>query len=215
MEWNEKEIKQCSKPEGELGISVGKEMNKSHVDLWKWGLAFINIREYLSILDIGCGGGKAINLMASMFEKSKLIGIDYSEEMVELAREINEGLVQQERVKILKGNVESLPFEDSTFELVTAFETYYFWPDLNENLKEIKRTLKPGGKLLMVNETYKHENFEERNSKIVAVLDITIHTPKEYRRFLNEAGFERVEIYELTEKNWLTAITQKPVDDFR
>jgi len=209
MEWDEKEIKQCVKPEGELGIDVGKEMNVSHEELWRWGLNFINKNGKQSILDVGCGGGKAINLMSSIFPKSSLVGIDYSKEMVDLARQVNDELIKQERVEIMNGSVSSLPMDDNKFDLVTAFETYYFWPDLINNLKEIKRTLKPGGVLLMVNETYKHKNFEERNAKIIDILDITIHTPSEYKIFLDKSGFSNIEIKELEDKNWLTAIAYK------
>lgn len=40
MEWDEKEIKQCVKPEGELGIDVGKEMNVSHLRIMAMGTQF-------------------------------------------------------------------------------------------------------------------------------------------------------------------------------
>jgi SAM-dependent methyltransferase len=112
-------------------------------------------------------------------------------------------------VEILSGSVSSLPMDDNIFDLVTAFETYYFCPDLINDLKEIKRTLKPGGILLMVNETYKHKNFEERNDKIIDILDITIHTPGDYKIFLKKSGFSNIKINELVDKNWLTAIGQK------
>jgi ubiquinone/menaquinone biosynthesis C-methylase UbiE len=65
----------------------------------------------------------------------------------------------------MHGTVSSLPFADNMFDFVTAFETYYFWPNLNDDLKEIKRVLKPGGTLLIVNEVYKDNQFEKRNSK--------------------------------------------------
>ena len=45
-----------------------------------------------------------------------------------------------------------MSFQDDFFDLVTAFETYYFWTNFPDALKEIKRVLKPGGTLLLVNE---------------------------------------------------------------
>ena len=71
-----------------------------------------------------------------------ICGIDYSEEMVHLAQKTNKKFVENGHVEIIHGSVSSLPFPDGTFDLVTAFETYYFWPNLIDDLKEIKRVLK-------------------------------------------------------------------------
>ena len=57
------------------------------------------------------------------------------------------------------------------FNLVTAVESYYVWPDIINDLKEILRVIKPGGRLVLVNETYKHEDFERRNSRISNLLN--------------------------------------------
>jgi SAM-dependent methyltransferase len=95
------------------------------------------------------------------------------------------------------------------FDLVTVFESYYFWPDLINDLKEIKRVLKPGGSLLMVNEVYKDDPFERRNTKWVKLLDMQIHTPDEYKDFLSEAGYRIEKINRLPQKNWITVVAQK------
>lgn len=50
-------------------------------------------------------------------------------------------------------DVGALPYGDGAFDLVTAFETVYFWPDLEKAFQEILRTLKPGGRFLLVCET--------------------------------------------------------------
>jgi len=92
---------------------------------------------------------------------------------------------------------------------VTAFETYYFWPDLINDLIEVQRVLKPGALFLMVNEVYKDEQFEKRNSKWVNLLDMKIHTPDEYKDFLSEAGYQIEKINNLPEKNWITVVAQK------
>ena len=95
------------------------------------------------------------------------------------------------------------------FDYVTAFETYYFWPDLINDLIEVKRVLKPGAFLLMVNEVYKDDQFAKRNSKWVNLLDMKIHTPDEYNGFLSEAGYRIEKINSLPEKNWIAVVAQK------
>jgi SAM-dependent methyltransferase len=58
------------------------------------------------------------------------IEIDYSQDMVQLAQKVNRALIGAGRVKVRHGSVSSLPFSDGMFDLVTAFEAYYFWPYL-------------------------------------------------------------------------------------
>jgi ubiquinone/menaquinone biosynthesis C-methylase UbiE len=205
----EKMVKQCRKPTGLFGRFVGMGMNRGHSRLRRWGLSHISINPNSSILDVGCGGGKAVQELTRISLSGKVYGIDYSEEMVQLARKINKKFIEKGHVEIMHGSVSSLPFTDGMFNLVTAFEAYYFWPDLINDLKEIKRVLKPGGTLLIANEVYKHEKFEKRNSKWAKWGDMMLHTPEEYRGFLNEAEYVAVEIFDIPEKNWITAIAKK------
>jgi hypothetical protein len=64
------------------------------------------------------------------------------------------------RVQILQGSVATLPFPDCTFDLVTAVETPYYWPDLPANVREILRVLKPGGTFALIAETYRGGRFD-------------------------------------------------------
>ena len=139
----------------------------------------------------------------------KVYGIDYSEDMVQLSKTVNHALIKKGIVEVTHGNVSSLPFADNMFDIVTAFESYYFWPDLNGDLKEIKRVLKPGGTLLIVNEAYKDDKFEKRNSKWAELIDMQLHSPKEYNDFLLKAGYHIVKVNNIPQKNWITAVAQK------
>ena len=200
---------QCRKPSGRFGRFVGRSMNFGHTKVRRWGLDHIAIEPDSCVLDIGCGGGKAVKEIASSVSKGKVYGIDYSEDMVQLSKKVNDNLIKQSIVEIMHGTVSSLPFPDNMFDFVTAFETYYFWPDLINDLIEVKRVLKPGAFLLLVNAAYKNDQFEKRNSKLVNLLDMKIHTPDEYKDFLSEAGYQIEKINSLPEKNWITVVAQK------
>ena len=51
-----------------------------------------------------------------------------------------------------QASVAELPFEAEQFDVVTAFETVYFWPELAQNFREVYRVLKPGGTFFICNE---------------------------------------------------------------
>jgi ubiquinone/menaquinone biosynthesis C-methylase UbiE len=209
MGLTEKFVQQCRKPKGFLGRFIGRLMNRGHAKVRRWGLTHISVEYPATILDIGCGGGAALRDMAFLFPKAELYGIDYSRDMVSLATRVNKHLIQKGRMKIAHGTVSSLPFSSNTFDLITAFEAYYFWPDLTHDLQEVKRVLKPGGSFLMVNEVYENERFRDRNRKWAAWARMHLHTPEGYRDFLAKTGFEAIRLHEIAEKNWITAVAEK------
>jgi ubiquinone/menaquinone biosynthesis C-methylase UbiE len=200
---------QCRKPSGRLGRFFGRAMNSGHGKIRRWGLSNISINPDSCVLDIGCGGGKAVKEIASSVSKGKVYGIDYSKDMVQLSKKVNDNLIKQGTVEIMYGSVSALPFPDNMFDFVTAFESYYFWPDLINDLIEIKRVLKPGAFLLLVHAAYKDDKFEKRNNKLAKLLDIKIHTPDEYKDFLSEAGYKIEKINCKPEKNWISVVAQK------
>ena len=205
----EKFLRQCRKPQGLLGRFIGRAMNVGHAKGRRWGLGHVSSESYVAVLDVGCGGGAAIRDMASIYPGARLFGIDYSHDMVLLATKVNRGLMESGRIGISQGSVSSLPFSDNTFDLVTAFEASYFWPDIDGDLQEIKRVLRPGGTLMLVNEAYENDKFRKRNRKLAAWADIHLHSPAEYRDFLTKAGYGAIQVHEFVEKNWIAALGKK------
>jgi SAM-dependent methyltransferase len=205
----EKFVKQCRKPEGLVGRFVGRVMNVGHTKVRRWGLSHVSIEPHMTILDIGCGGGSALREIALSSPSAKLYGIDYSQDMVQLAKKVNRKLIKEGRVEVMYGSVSSLPFSDDTFDLVTAFEAYYFWPNLIHDLQEIRRVLKTGGTLLIVNEVYENQKFQARNKKWAAWGDMQLHSPEGYRDFLTASGYHAVGIHEIPERNWIAATGKK------
>jgi len=210
MEWTDEMIRQCSKPVGNLGRTVAKEMNECHYDLWKWGLHHITINNNSDILDVGCGGGGAIKLLSKLSKDCKISGIDFSDDMVNLSREINKEAVKASTVEILKGNVSDIPYPGRSFDLVTAFETDYFWDDMRKALQDILRVLKEGGIFLIVDEAYLHELYEVRNKQWSELMGTDFYSPEEYDLLLSESGFSFTKIIEIPERNWITIISKKP-----
>jgi SAM-dependent methyltransferase len=202
-------LRQCPKPEGEIGKYVGIKMNEKHPPLWEWGLSHVSINEDDHILDAGCGGGEAIKLLAKYSLTGLICGIDHSMEMVKLSLEITKELINTNRIQIYQASISKLPFSNNTFNLVTAFETYAFWPDILNDFKEVRRVMKPGGKFILVHSAYKHKLFDERNTYWSKLFNISIHSPDELKDVLSNAGFISVKTIEKVECNWLTVIANK------
>ena len=202
-------FKQFRKPTGWLGKIAGLGMNREHEKVWRWGLEHIAIAPDAVILDVGCGGGGTVKILAQAASRGKVYGVDYSEDVLLTARRVNQALIEQGRVELKYGSVSDLPFSDDAFDLATAFETTMFWPNPVEDLWEVRRMLKPGGTLLIANEAYVDARFEERNAKWSRWAGFQLQTPEETRQCLVDAGYARVEIDTLPENNWIAAIAQK------
>jgi len=200
---------QFRKPTGWMAKFTGLGMNREHEKVWRWGLEHVAIAPDAVILDVGCGGGGAVKILAQTASHGKVYGIDYAEDVLPTARWVNRALIKQGRVEVKHGSVSDLPFPDDTFDLATAFETTMFWPNLVDALGEVRRVLKPGGTFLIANEAYADARFEERNTKWARRANFQLQTPEETRQCLAEAGYAQVEIDTLPENNWIAAIAQK------
>ena len=179
------------KPQGKLGNIQLKSMNKEHTPVSLWGLKHLNIKSDDVILDVGCGGGINVKRMAK--SAKKVYGIDYSIESVKLSKEVNEKLIDEGKVEIIEGNVKSLPFEDNTFDIVTAFETVYFWPDIEKCFAEVKRVLKPGGIFLIGLETNGSDNFIMKFWG--HFIDMEMYDDDEITSFLESNDFSDITVY--------------------
>jgi ubiquinone/menaquinone biosynthesis C-methylase UbiE len=202
-------FKQFRKPTGWMAKFAGLGMNREHEKVWRWGLEHIAIAPDAIILDVGCGGGGAVKILAQAASHGKVYGVDYSEDVLPTARRVNRALINQGRVEIKRGSVSDLPFPDDTFDLATAFETTMFWPSPVDDLREVRRVLKPGGTLLIANEAYADARFEKRNAKWSRLADFQLQTPEETRQCLIGAGYAEVEIDTAPDNNWIAATAQK------
>jgi ubiquinone/menaquinone biosynthesis C-methylase UbiE len=184
-------------------------MNKMHFDLTSWGLSHVQVKPSFTVLDVGCGGGRTIRRLASRATLGKVYGTDYSKDMVRYAADFNRRLVAQNRVEVIEGTVEKLPFGDAVFDLVTAVETYYFWPNLAKACEEIGRILKLNGSLLMVNEMVMDGVYEVENAELIAKTHVKLLRLEEIQRILYLAGFSEVTIYRKRKSAWNAIVAKK------
>jgi SAM-dependent methyltransferase len=151
---------QCRRPWGWLGRRFAAVMNLGHAPLTAWGLGPVTIAPESRILDIGCGGGATMRALAAEATAGRVDGVDYSAASVAVARATNADLIRSGRAEVQQASVSTLPFPDGTFDLVTAVETHYYWPHFASDLREVRRVIAPGGRFVIIAETYKGRRMD-------------------------------------------------------
>lgn len=196
------------KPEGYWGEQMIASMNEEHYELTGWGLGFVDIHKQDQILDVGCGGGMAVQRMAALAEDGRVFGVDYSELSVEKASFLNRDEIDKGKVTILPASVSNLPFPDGQFDLVTGIETFYFWPDPIGDLKEVYRVLKKGGRILLVFEIVYCEENPEKWKTYEEWIQIKAPSKESLTEQLMRAGYRNISVT-INERHWMCAVAEK------
>lgn len=202
-------VRQVKKPDRFAGRLFTSLMNSSHAPLTDWALTHLKIPEGSTALDVGCGGGETIHKLAS--KAAQVYGIDYAAGSVAASRAHNKRLIADRRVHVEQASVSQLPFPDGQFDVVTAIETQYYWPNLQGDMKEILRVLKPGGRLMVVAESYKGARNDAVLGPVMKLLGSSRLSVDDHRALFLAAGYENVEIAEERRKGWICVIGAKPV----
>lgn len=202
-------FRQVKNPSGPLGKRVVRAMNLGHAKMTDWALQNITIPRNATILDVGCGGGRTVQRLAELAPDGKVVGLDKSAASVAAAKETNATEIEAGRVQIEQGSVAAMPFPDRTFDILTAVETHYYWPDLPANVREVLRVLKPGGTFLLIAETYRGGPFKWLYGMVMPLLGAFL-SDEEHRNLLTESGFTEVATKHVAGKNWICAVGRRP-----
>lgn len=182
----------AGKPAGIEGEEMLDVMDSHHTPISLWAFDNLEINVHDLTLDIGCGSGLNVKRTYEKSYNAKSIGVDYSEISVKKSKETNNELIKKGFVEILKANVLDMPFEDNMFDVITAFETVYFWPDIIDAFKEVKRILKYGGKFSIILECNGH--YSSHLDALVEKENCKFYNDEELRKLLFEAGFSSLEV---------------------
>ncbi|QIX86969.1 class I SAM-dependent methyltransferase [Campylobacter ureolyticus] len=183
-------------PEADVGIQTLKRMNVAHNDGSLWAISKLNLDEnkQLNILDIGCGGGQNLLNLSIKFKNSTLFGIDHSPTSINLSSQTCKDIKKRVFLEVL--DVHKMSFSDNKFDLITAFETLYFWENLDIAFKEIKRVLKKDGKFMIFLEGTTKQTLEKWENLGEEIKLKNKLNPAEIKEILNKNGFLNVEIYQ-------------------
>ena len=195
------------KPDGVMGKMMLVGMNVGHAAVSSWGLSHIADLEPTAIAELGCGGGRTAAELLRKYPKAQLVALDYSQASVEKTRKVNQVEIDAGRCRLVQGDVAHLPFQDSRFDLVTAFETVYFWPGLEKCFAEVARVLKPGGAFLICNES---DGTDAASLKFEQIIEgMKCHTAEQLEAALKAVGFTAVTVSHHPSKPWLAVLAKK------
>jgi len=176
---------QLRRPHGFLGGIAGMVMERRNRGPNEWTLDLLDIQATDAILEVGFGPGQGIKRAATLASRGTVAGVDFSKRMVSQARRRNAAAVTSGSVALCLGDTRSLPYRDSVFDKVLGVNILYFWDDPIVHLKELRRVLKPGGRLAL----YFVDEEELIRLPIVDPRVFRLHSSGEAVRLLSEAGF--------------------------
>lgn len=200
-------VSQTRKPEGRLGKMMLGSMNSGHAKMADWGMAHLKDITPEKIAELGCGGGRNAAELMKKYPSAKLTAVDYSELSVQKSKEYNAEMITQGRCEVRQGDVSALDLDKESYDLATAFETIYFWKDLEKCFAQVAGILKPSGYFMIVNES---DGTDKASLQFEKIIDgMKCYTADEIKSALLSAGFSKVKTAHHKEKPWITVLAQK------
>ncbi|MBR5953908.1 MAG: class I SAM-dependent methyltransferase [Methanobrevibacter sp.] len=199
-------ITQCMKPHGKEGVETIENMNKNHEPISEFAFECVDVGKNDMILDIGCGGGVNIEKFLKL-TANNVDGLDYSDVSVKESIKRNQIAIDDKKCRIIQADVSDMLIDDETYDLVSAFETIYFWPDIANTFREVSRIIKPNGQFMIAQGT--DGNHPDDEKWLNSVEGMAVYTASELEKYLLDAGFVSVESYKKENDYILIVIAKK------
>ena len=184
-------VRQFHHPRGIAGRMAGWVMahRGSNRQRNRWAVALLEVRPTDRVLEIGFGPGLAIAELAHRATQGHVHGIDHSAVMVRQASRRNHAAIGAHRVELVRASVDQLPRFDEPLDAILAVNSLGLWADPAKRLDELRRLLRPGGRIALVTQPRCPG----------ATADTTAQAARNLKDLLTQAGFAqfRVETLEL------------------
>lgn len=178
--------RQSRRPSGWLGEIVGRVMAFDTARANRVAVGELAVRAGESVLEVGCGHGRTLAQIARA-PCGFVAGVDSSEVMVRLARRRLRRAIDAGRAEVALAPSTAIPHPDGRFDAALAVHVAYFWSDPLADLREMRRVLRPGGRLLL--------GYRPRDTETLAALPASVYTLRsvaELEELLSRAGFAQI-----------------------
>lgn len=177
-------VAQFHHPTGAVGQVAGWVMGRrsSNVARNRWAVQLLDVQPTELVVELGCGPGVAIAVLATRATRGLVVGVDHSQVMIRQARRRNKVAVRAGRVRLIHTPVESLSISDGPFDAALAVNTVGMWPDPTARLRELRRLLRPCGRIALVSQP----------RCLGATAATSAAAANELAGLLTEAGFEHL-----------------------
>lgn len=138
------------RPAGLVGRVFGVAMEWLNASAYRLSLDMLDLKLHESVLEIGFGTGRLVEMLAEYVRDGRVAGVDPTETMVEVAHKRRRVRAAADRIELRLGDATDLPWASETFDATVALHCFQFWPEPANDLKEIHRVLRPGGRLAII-----------------------------------------------------------------
>ena len=169
-------------------VGRGEGMEQDHLPIVLPVLDRMRLKPEGNVLDVGCGAGWLVRLIAEQVPEGRVVGLDLADEMIRRARRNNADL---ENAMFVVGGAEEIPWDANFFTHAIFVETAYYWPDPRAALREIHRVLRERGSAWMLINYYR-ENVHAHHWGPILSVPAHLFSADEWTSFFAEAGFSEV-----------------------
>jgi SAM-dependent methyltransferase len=179
-------ISQAGRPRGATGRVIGWIFahRASNRQRNRWAVRLLDVQPTDRVLEVGFGPGVAVSELALRATRGQVYGIDHSQVMVRQASRRNAAAIRTGRVHLTCTSVDRLPSFGEPLDAILAVNTVAFWPDPLQRLQNLRRLLRPAGRIALVSQP-----------RIPgATRDSTTRAAQELEDLLTRAGFVQTRV---------------------
>nr|WP_208416431.1 class I SAM-dependent methyltransferase [Thalassobacillus devorans] len=156
---------------------IGSEKNE-------WTISLLDIKPDDNILEMGFGPGVGLDMVSKVVQGGKVVGIDYSEVMLEQARKNNKKSIQEGKVELKLADVNNLPDFDQSFDKVYAVNSIMFWDNPVQTLGAVRKYMKRDGILAITVQPFTKGATEDTAKEL----------GEDYMETLEQAGYSDIKV---------------------